>query len=78
MEYETYKTSDLALATTLSLYFPIEEIERIDSKRVQVVFERVTKLDQTISDYWKGSLVVEPHRFFDQLKVIKTRIYSVI
>lgn len=71
-----YKTSDLSLATTLSLYFPIESTEPVGNKKVLFVFLKSQKLDDLVGMYWRGELRVEPQRFFNQLKIIKTRIYS--
>lgn len=71
-----YKTSDLALATTISLYSPIETTEFLENKKVLFVFIKSPKLEKLIGLYWSGNMRIEPQQFFNQLKVIKTRIYS--
>jgi len=71
-----YKTSDLALATTLSLSFPIKSVDKTHPRRVLFVFKRNKSLDGIIESYWCEELKVEPQRFFNQLKNIKTRIYA--
>jgi len=71
-----YQTSDLAQATTLSFYFPIKSVDKTNPKRVVFVFKRDKDLDNHIEAYWRGELKVEPQQFFNQLKTIKTRIYS--
>lgn len=71
-----YQTSDLALATTLSLFHPIESMDRTDVRRVIFAFERTDELENTIEAYWKGELKVEPKSFFGQLKIIKSRLYE--
>lgn len=71
-----YKTSDLGLATTLSLYFPIRTISRTNPRKVLFVFDQTDKLNDFIEKYWKNEVVVEPQMFTNQLKNIKTRIYS--
>lgn len=73
-----YKTSDLALSTTLSLYSPIETTEFIDEKKVFFVFLKSQELENLINLYRRGEMRVEPQQFFNQLRVIKTRIYSQI
>ena len=73
-----YKTSDLALATTLSLYSPVETTEFVGGKKVLFVFLKSQELDKLINLYWSGELRVDPQQYFAQLKVIKTRIYSQI
>jgi len=73
-----YKTSDLALATALSLYSPIKTTEFVDNKKVLFVFQKSKELNELINLYWSGEMRIEPQQFFNQLKVIKTRIYSQI
>ena len=75
MNYE-YKTSDLALATTLSMYLPVERTEFVDEKKVVFIFSKTKELDNLIDRYWNGDLKVDPQQFFARLKVIKARIYS--
>lgn len=70
------KISDLALATTISLYSPIQSIEPLDDRKVVFVFEKTPEIDDLISKFWIGELRIEPQQFFNQLKIIKTRIYS--
>ncbi len=78
MNYSTdlYKTSDLACATVISLFYPIKEIERKNPKKVYFIFERNDKLDKLLDQYWQQKLKVEPQSFFNQLKIIKARIYN--
>lgn len=71
-----YKTSDLALATALSLYPPIESIDTSDDKRVFFAFQQSKELNDLIDLYWRGDVKVDPQKYFSQLKVIKSRIYS--
>jgi len=72
-----HKTSDLAQATTLSLYFPIKSIDKTNPKRALFTFKRSKELDDCLNLFWCGELKVEPNQFFNQLKTIKTRIYSI-
>lgn len=73
-----YKTSDLSLATTLSLYSPVKSTEIVDNKKVLFVFVKSPELNKLINMYWNGELKVDPQQFFNQLKAVKTRIYSQI
>lgn len=73
-----FKSSDLSLATTLSLYSPIESTEFVDNKKVLFIFLKSQELNRLIDLYWRGEMRIEPQQFFNQLKVIKTRIYSQI
>ena len=71
-----FSTTDLALATVISLYLPIEGIDKINPHKVEFLFKRTRELDQLIQVYWRKELKVEPQTFFAQLKVIKSRLYS--
>lgn len=71
-----YRTTDLALAATLSLRYPIEFIERGNPQKASFVFLRNEGLDKVVEMYWRREMQVEPQAYFDQLKLIKARIYS--
>lgn len=72
----SYSTSDLALATTISLFYPVEALDRQNPHKAQFLFKRNEELDQLIEAYWKGELKVNPAAYFQQLKIIKSRLYG--
>ena len=71
-----YRTSDLALATATSLFYPIEAIEKTDPHKATFLFKRDENLDQFIETYWRDELRVSPIAYFNQLKIIKARLYG--
>lgn len=72
-----YKTSDLSLATVLSLYFPINSIDRTDQYKAYFLFKRDNdELDQMVEAFWRGELRIDPQMYFNQLKAIKSRLYA--
>lgn len=71
-----YSTSDLALATAISLYYPLEVMDRTSPHKAYFIFKRDKKLDQFIQAYWKDDLKVSPLVYFSQLKLIKARLYE--
>lgn len=73
---KVFSTSDITLATTLSLWYPIESIDRTNPKRAIFIFVCDDKLNQLIQNYWKKEVLVEPRQYFDQLKAIKNRLYA--
>jgi Domain of unknown function (DUF5659) len=73
----TYQTSDLACAAALSLYFPLEHVDKTDPRRAYFIFARTTKLDATLDEYQKQTLRVKPRAYFDQVKALKTRLYNI-
>jgi len=71
-----YSTSDLGLAATLSLWYPIEGIDRTNPHRAVFLFKRDEELNPLLEAYWRRELKVEPQTFFNQLKTIKSRLYA--
>ncbi|OGH23827.1 MAG: hypothetical protein A2629_00075 [Candidatus Levybacteria bacterium RIFCSPHIGHO2_01_FULL_41_15] len=72
----SYKCSDLALATVISLSYPIEAIDRLNPRKAEFIFKRDDGLDTLIENYWRGELRVEPQTYFNQLRIIKSRLYG--
>lgn len=75
-ENELFQTSDLPLATVISLTHAIEEVDRQNPRRAEFIFRQSEDLNQIIEDYWKGELRVEPQKFFSQLRAVKARLYG--
>lgn len=72
-----FRSSDLALVVALSLFFPIEAIEKDTSRKAHFLFRKdADNFEKVLKQYWSRELRVEPQAFFNQLKVIKARIYS--
>ena len=71
-----FQTADLSLAATLSLWYPIEEIDKTILRKAQFLFKRCDRLDELVESYWRRELTVEPQSFFNQLKAIKARLYE--
>jgi len=71
-----YCTSDLCLATVISLSHAIEEVDRGNPRRAEFLFKQSADLNQLIDEYWKGTLRVEPQKFFSQLRTVKARLYG--
>ncbi len=71
-----FRSSDLALVATLSIFYPIEGVDRQDQNRAYFLFKRNEALDNLIQGYWRGELRMEPQSYFSALRAIKTRIYN--
>lgn len=72
----TYSTSDLALTAAISLWFPIDSIDKENPRKANFLFKQSTKLYELLDQYWKHQLKVDPQVYFDQLRAIKARLYS--
>ena len=72
-----FRTADLALCGALCvLGFVVNEVDRTEVRRSVFIFESSDELRETIDRYWRGELRVEPQAYFNQLKVLKARIYE--
>lgn len=71
-----FSTSDLALATVISLFYPLDVVDKTNPHKALFVFKRDDKLDDVIEAYWRRELKIEPQSFFQQLRFLKTRLYE--
>lgn len=72
-----FRSSDLALISTLQTYgYPIDSMDRSDSRRIVFVIKRNKDLDSVVKDFWSRNLTVEPLAYFESIKNIKSRIYQ--
>jgi len=71
-----YSSSDLAMVAAISLFYPLDSIDRTNPVKAQFLFKRDGNLDQLVEAFWRQELKVEPQAYFNQLKVIKSRLYS--
>jgi len=75
-ENNFYRTADLALATAVFLFYPLEAIDKQNPRKAQFLFKRESQLDELIESYWRGELKVEPQAYFNALRIIKARLYG--
>ncbi len=70
-----FKTSDFPLATAICVFgIAIEGMQQTD-ERQYFIFAKSDKLTDIVNRFWRGELLVEPQAYFNQLKVLKTRLY---
>lgn len=71
------KVRDLGLAAALiSSGFTLSSTCKDEKGRTHFVFLETVELDIALDDYWSGTLKVTARRYFDDLKMLKSRIYS--
>lgn len=69
--------SDLGLATALfSHNFPVIDLDKSNSKKVKFIFQNSKALESISNDYWNGVLMVNALEFFQNIRVLKNRIYE--
>lgn len=75
-----YSTPDMGLAAALmTAGFKIEGLEKIGDKKFEFIFG-VSREDADIKDaiasYWNKNLLVSAYDYFNNTKMLKSRIYS--
>lgn len=73
---EFFTSTNLSLVAVLSLWHPIEKIDKTNPGKVRFFFKQNDQLNKSIESYWEGNLRVEPLVYFNQLKAIKARLYE--
>ena len=77
-DYTTYFYSfDLgASASLVTAGFTLIALDKANPKKVQFIFRRESGIEQVVDDYWADRLEVKARAFFDNVKMLKNRIYS--
>ena len=77
MTNDYFCTYDLGLATgLLSAGFEISAMDRVEAKRFQFKFVDSPELTEAIDDYFSDKLDVSARQMYDNLKMLKNRIYN--
>lgn len=71
-----YSTHDLSCAAAINLFYKLWAIDTSNPKKAKFLFERQEGLDDLVQSYWSNTLKVSPLSYFQQLKVIKSRLYE--
>lgn len=73
---DLYSTSDLGCATAINLTYPLWAINKTNPQKAEFLFQREAGLDKLIENYWSNTLQVSPLAYFQQLKIVKSRLYE--
>ena len=76
LDADFYLTSDLSLAATLSLFFPLVEIDKSNARKAVFSFQRSAELENLVESYFQNAIKVVPRAYYNQLRDIKARLYS--
>ena len=72
-----YYTFDLGAAAALvSAGFQLALLDKTNLRKVQFAFLREVGIEKIVDEYWADSLEVKARSFFDNLKMLKNRLYS--
>ncbi|MFA5232735.1 MAG: DUF5659 domain-containing protein [Candidatus Paceibacterota bacterium] len=70
-------TFDLGAAALLvTAGFELIGLDRTNTRKVQFIFNRTKDIEKVVDGYWTNKLQVEARSFFDNIKMLKNRIYS--
>jgi hypothetical protein len=77
MDQHLISISDLGLAAALvSCGYEIQQISRDIDNRAYFIFNQSEQLGLAILEYWADSLNVRARKYFDSIKMLKSRIYT--
>ena len=74
---EVFATFDLGCSAALiTAGFELLTLDKANLRKVQFVFRRKVGIEKIVDDYWADRLEVRARSFFDNVKMLKNRIYS--
>ena len=72
-----WTTYDLGCsAALLTAGFEVLSLNKDNPHKSLFVFKRTENIDGAVEDYWSGKLKVKARSYFDNIKMLKNRIYS--
>lgn len=70
-------TFDLGAAASLAtMGFELVSLDKTNPKKVQFNFRRKVGIEKVVDDYWTDHLKIKARTFFDNIKMLKNRIFS--
>jgi hypothetical protein len=72
-----FSTFDLGCSAALiESGFELISLNKENPRKVLFIFKIKTGIKETVDDYWSDHLIVKSRSFFDNIKMLKNRIYS--
>jgi len=72
-----FYTFDLGCSAALiSAGFELVSLDKTNVRKVQFIFHREIGIEKVVDDYWADRLEIKARAFFDNVKMLKNRIYS--
>ena len=70
-------TFDLGCSSALvSVGFKLISLDKSNPRKVRFVFYREIGIEKIVDEYWANELRIPARVFFDNIKMLKNRIYS--
>lgn len=74
---EFFSTTDLGIAAALlTADFELLNLDKSDPRKVKFVFSRDDGITKVADDFWSNRLEQKVRSFWDNIKVLKNRLYS--
>jgi len=72
-----FHTHDLGCSAALiSMGFQLISLDKQNPKKVKFIFFKRDGIDKAVTDYWSDRMRLKARTFFDNIKMLKNRIYS--
>ena len=72
-----FYTYDLGCGSALICSgFELVSLDKAIQRKVQFIFRREAGIEKVVKNYWADHLDVKARTFFDNIKMLKNRIYS--
>jgi len=76
-QVNTFSTFDLGCSAALtSIGFELISLDKKNPRKVMFIFRDKTGVEKAINDYFSDKLEVNARTLFDNIKMLKNRIYS--
>jgi len=74
---KTFDTYDLGCSAALICKgYDLTALDKNNPRKVMFIFEKGGDIEDVASSYWAGKLNVKARSYFDNIKMLKNRIYS--
>lgn len=74
---KVYTSYDLGCSAALvTAGFVLDTLDKTNPRKVQFIFYREAGVKKVVDEYWADRLEVKARAFFDNIKMLKNRIYS--
>ena len=68
---------DIGLSSALTtLHYELLTLNRDNPRKIGFVFLRTPELEEAAQEYFAGRLMLDARSFFENIKMLKNRIYS--
>ncbi len=72
-----FQTYDLGISAALiTLGYRLLDLDKSNPRKVQFHFIFEESIEEVVNSYWSDNLEVNPRTYFDNIKMLKNRLYT--